>query len=103
MYPLMEEWVIVSARGGGGYCVRWLCAWRSGLFCPLAMRVEEWVIVPVIDEWVIVLAGYARGGVGYCARWLCAWRSELLCLLVEEWVIVPAVYARGGVGYCARS
>ena len=30
----------------------------SGLLCPLAMRVEEWVIVP---------AGYARGGVSYCA------------------------------------
>ena len=47
------------ARGGVGYCARWLCAWRSGLLCPLAMRVEEWVIVP---------AGYARGGVSYFAR-----------------------------------
>ena len=27
--------------------------------CSLAMRVEEWVILPV---------GYARGGVGHCAR-----------------------------------
>ena len=59
----VEEWVIVPAgyvRGGVGYCARWLCASRSGLLCPLAMRVKEWVILP------------AREGVGYCARWLCS-------------------------------
>ena len=44
------------ARGGVGYCAR---SWRSGLLCPLAMCVDEWVTLP---------AGYARGGVGYCAR-----------------------------------
>ena len=79
------------ARGGVGYFARWLCAWRSGLFCPL------------VEEVVTVLAGYARGGVGYCA---CSWRSGLLCpsaMCVDEWVTLPAGYARGGVGYCARS
>ena len=89
MCPLVEEWVIVPAgyaHEGVGYCARWLCAWRSGLLCPLAMLMKEWVTVP---------AGYAHKGVGYCAR---SWRSGLLCPLVEEWVIVPA---RGGVGYCA--
>ena len=84
MCPLMEEGVIVSARGGVGYCA---CSCRSGLLCPI---VEKWVNVP------------AHGGVGYCVR---PWRSGLLCPLamrVEEWVILPAGYARGGVGYCAR-
>ena len=63
----VEEWVILPARrvvtvlagyarGGVGYCAR---SWRSGLLCPLAMCVDEWVTLP---------AGYARGGVGYCAR-----------------------------------
>ena len=52
----MKEWVTVPAgyaHEGVGYCAR---SWRNGLLCPLAMRVEEWVIVP------------ARRGVGYCAR-----------------------------------
>ena len=52
----VKEWVIVPARRGVGYCARWLCAWRSGLLCPL------------VEEWVIVSAGFARGGVGYRAR-----------------------------------
>ena len=79
---LMKEWVIVPARGGMGYCARWLCAWRSGLLCLL---VEEWVIVP---------ASYARGGVDYCARWLCAWRSGLFCPLA----MLPSSDKRSHIG-----